>query len=110
MFNRSEIMKDAWVRYHDIRARYGKWQIERGLVDGSFSACLKTAWRVAKKHAAATARQARIDAMLTSANGERLCGLLRALENSKYLSFRYDLGAERARIEQAISELIGEAA
>lgn len=109
-FNRSEIMKDAWARYRDIRVQYSAKQIELGFVDGSFSACLVIAWRVAKKQAAAKARQARIDAMLTSTNGERLRGLLGALQNSNFLSFRFDQAAERARIEQAISDLIGEAA
>lgn len=110
MFNRSEIMKDAWARYRDIRVRYSAKQIERGFVDGSFSACLVIAWRVAKKQAAAKARQVRIDAMLTTANGERLRGLLGALESSNYLSFRFSQGDERARIERAINQLIGEAA
>ena len=110
MFNRSQIMKAAWVRYHDIRARYGKWQIERGIVDASFSACLKTEWRIAKADAAKEARQRKIDALLTGPQASKLRGLLGALENVQYLSFRYRAGAEHAAIEQQIETLIGEAA
>jgi hypothetical protein len=110
MFNLSQIMTAAWAQYHDIRARYGKWQIERGIVDASFSACLKTAWRIAKADAAKAARQRKIDALLSSPSAARLRSLLNALENVQYLSFRYRAADERVAIERQIETLLGEAA
>jgi hypothetical protein len=110
MFNRSQIMTEAWARYRDIRARYGKWQIERGIVDASFSACLKTEWRIAKAGAAKAARQLKIDALLAGSKAGTLRALLSALENVQYLSFRYRAADERVAIERKIETLLGEAA
>lgn len=109
-FNLSQIMKDAWRRYRDIRAQYGAWQIERGLVDGSFSACLKASWRNAKLAAAEAARQAQIDALMLTPAGDRLRALNEALDQIQYLSFRYRAADHRAAIEREINARIQEAA
>lgn len=110
MFNYSQIMRAAWARYRDIRARYGKWQIERGIIDASFSACLKTEWRIAKADAAKAARQRKIDALLAGSQAGTLRALLTALENVQYPSFRFSASEQRATIERKIEALIGEAA
>jgi enoyl-[acyl-carrier-protein] reductase (NADH) len=59
MFNRAEIMKKAWAKYREFRKFYASWQIERGIVDASFSNCLSIAWRIAKSEASAAAAQAK---------------------------------------------------
>lgn len=59
-FNRSEIFKSAWAIYRSIHARYAPWQIERGVINGSFSHALKCAWAEAKAKAADNARLAAI--------------------------------------------------
>jgi hypothetical protein len=110
MFNRSAIMKDAWARYHQIRKSYGAWQIERGIVDGSFSACLKAAWRAAKASMAKAAEEAKLEAALKDPQGAALSGLLNALEQTNYLSFRYRASQQRASIQSQISRLVSVAA
>ncbi|RVG01634.1 hypothetical protein CN172_04390 [Sinorhizobium meliloti] len=109
-FNLSQIMRDAWGRYREIRRTYGAWQIERGIVDASFSSCLKTAWRVAKAAAAEAARPAKIDALLLTPAADRIRALQEALEQTQYLSFRYRAADHRAAIEREINALIEEAA
>ena len=109
-FNRSQIMKDAWKRWHDIRAKYAPWQLARGIVDGSFSACLKSAWRVAKNAAAAVAYKRKVEAAMEGPKGATVAALVNALQNVDYASFRYRAADQRAAIQAQIDQLISEAA
>lgn len=71
-FNRAAIMSDAWERYRYIRRQCSALQIARGIVDASFSACLKTAWRVAKQNRAKVADAAKVAPLAGTPAGERL--------------------------------------
>lgn len=110
MFNRSQIMTAAWARFRNIRANYGALQLKRMGADATFDACLKTEWRIAKADAVKEARQRKIDALLSSPKADKLRGLLTALENVQYLSFRYRAADQTAAIERQIEAMIGEAA
>ncbi|PYE98903.1 hypothetical protein C8J35_103504 [Rhizobium sp. PP-F2F-G38] len=110
MFNRSQIMKAAWVRFRNIRVNYHPTQIKRMGADATFGGCLKTEWRIAKADAAKEARQRKIDALLNSSQADTMRGLLTALENVQYLSFRYRAADHREAIERQIETLLGEAA
>ena len=110
MFNRSQIMKDAWAIYRDFRARYGAWQIEGGIIDASFSRCLRIAWASAKNAAAAVARKLRMDRVLAGPKGPKLEALLNALRNVDFLSFRYRAADQRDAINHQIETLIQECA
>lgn len=107
-FNLSQIMADAWRRYRDIRVKYGAWQIERGLVDASFSTCLKASWRKAKQVVAEAAGQIKIDALLLTPAAGRIRALKEALDQTQYLSFRYRAADHRAAIEREMNTLIEE--
>lgn len=85
MFHLGDIMADAWKRWRMVRESYGAWQIERGIIDGSFATALRTAWRVAKENAAKAARKARLDRVLAGPNGdqaERILGYIYLLDYS----------------------------
>lgn len=110
MFSKTQIMKDAWQRYRDMRVRYGAWQIERGIVDASFSACLKMAWNSAKNAAAAVARKVKMEKALVGPNAPTLKALLAALENVQYSSFRTNAREQRVAIQARIDALVSEAA
>lgn len=105
-FNRAAIMSDAWERYRDIRRRYATWQIARGIVDASFSACLKTAWRVAKQGRAKAADATKVAALAGTPAGERLRALNAALDQTGYLSLRYSAAAHRAAIKSEIASIV----
>lgn len=109
-FDKAAIMRDAWAIYRQFRNDYAPWQIERGIVDASFSRCLSIAWRKAKEARAKAVRQARIDALLLTPAGDRLRALRAALDATQYLSFRYNAADRRAQIEREIEALIQEAA
>ncbi|MCZ7488507.1 hypothetical protein [Rhizobium rhizogenes] len=104
-FDRAAIMADAWERYRYIRRQYGKWQIERGIVDASFSTCLKTAWRVAKQNRTKAAVAAKVATLTGTPTGERLRALSAALADTDTLSFRYSAAARRAAIKSEIAAL-----
>jgi hypothetical protein len=104
-FDRAAIMSDAWERYRDIRRRYAAWQIARGIVDASFSACLKTAWRVAKQDRAKAADAAKVTALAGTPACERLRALRTALAHTDTLSFRYSASARRAAIKSEIAAI-----
>lgn len=110
VYDLSRIMKDAWRRHRDIHARYEAWQIERGVVDGSFSACLKMAWRAAKNDAAAVAHKRKMDAVMAGPKGPTLTALVKALQSVDYASFRYRAADQRAAIQAQIDYLVSEAA
>ncbi|MCV3734980.1 hypothetical protein OCK02_02095 [Rhizobium sp. TRM96647] len=110
MFNRSQIMKDAWAFYRDFRTRYGAWQIERGHVDASFSRCLKMAWSAAKNAAATVAHKLRVQRALAGPKAPQLQVLLNALQNVDFLPFRCRAADQRAAINTKIETLIQECA
>jgi len=102
-FNLSNIMKKAWEHYRSLRQQYGAWQIERGIVDASFSACLKFAWKLAKKAADAAKLQ-------RHPNAGEITYLKAAIDALQYRSFRYTIEDDRRRLQARLSSLIGEAA
>ena len=104
-FDRSAIMADAWERFRYIRRQYSAKQIERGIVDASFSASLKTAWRVAKQNRAKAADAAKDATLEGTPAGERLRALRAALADTDTLSFRYSAAARRASIKSEIVAL-----
>jgi len=74
-FDRAAIMRKAWEKFQEFRARYASWQIERGIVDASFANCLRISWRIAKKEAAEKAAAARA----LASYGDRAADRVRAL-------------------------------
>lgn len=104
-FDRAAIMADAWERYRYIRRQYSAKQIERGIVDASLSACLKTAWRVAKKNREEARQAARVAGVMGTPAGARLRALQAALAATDTLSFRYSAAARRAAIKTEIAAL-----
>lgn len=104
-FDMAAIMSDAWERYRYIRRQYSARQIERGIVDASFSACLKTAWRVAKQNRTKAAVAAKVATLAGTPSGERLHALRAALADTDTLSFRYSAAARRAAIKSAIAAI-----
>lgn len=104
-FNRAAIMSDAWERFRYVRRQYSAKQIERGIVDASFSACLKTAWRVAKQGRAKAADAANVATLAGTPSGERLQALRAALADTDALSFRYSAAARRAAIKSEIAAI-----
>lgn len=104
-FDRAAIMSDAWERYSYIRRQYSARQIERGIVDASFSACLKTAWRVAKQNRTKAAVAAKVATLARTPAGDRLRALRAALADTDTLSFRYSAAARRAAIKTEIAAI-----
>lgn len=47
-YNLSQIMKDAWNRFHKYNAPYGKTREGRKIIVHTFASCLKAAWADAK--------------------------------------------------------------
>lgn len=74
-FDLSAIMRKAWAMYREFRVRYAPWQIERGIVDASFSNCLRISWRLAKQDAAEKAAAAKA----LASYGHRAAGRVREL-------------------------------
>lgn len=104
-FNLAAIMSDAWERYRRIRRQYASWQIERGIVDASFSACLKTAWRIAKQARARAVEAAEVAKLDGTPKGDRLNALRTALTHTDYLPLRYRASARRAAITAEIAAI-----
>lgn len=100
MFNRSEIFKAAWANYRAVRANYAAWQIERGLVDASFSAALKSAWRVAKAKAASESRQQAIESNPAAAS------IVHQIDMLKFKSSRSNIAVIRASLTAQLDQLI----
>ncbi len=105
-FDRAAIMSDAWEHFRYIRRQYSARQIERGIVDASFSACLKTAWRIAKQNRTKAAVAAKVAKLAGTPAGERLRALRAALADTDTLSFRYSAAARRAAIKSEIASTI----
>ncbi|MBD8555434.1 hypothetical protein IFT84_13060 [Rhizobium sp. CFBP 8762] len=110
MFNLSQIMKSAWAHYRNIHERYSPIQFKRGLIDGSFSRCLRIAWREAKEAVEAAAKAAKLAIIMAGPRGNTLRDLQAALIEVQYLSFRYRATDRRAALEQEIETLISQAA
>ncbi|MEH3109462.1 MAG: hypothetical protein PGN22_05080 [Agrobacterium cavarae] len=105
-FDRAAIMRNAWARYRRIRQQYADWQIERGIVDASFSACLVVAWRIARQEREEAIKAAKVAQVMQTPAGERLRGLQAALEGADRLSFRYSAAARRTAIKSEIAQLL----
>lgn len=105
-FDRALIMRNAWARYRRLRQQYADWQIERGIVDASFSACLVIAWRIAKQEREAASKAAKAAKLAGTPVGDRLRALNAALEQTNYLSLRYSAAARRAAIKAEISFIV----
>lgn len=110
MFSKSEIMRDAWAMWREKRARYAAWQFERGIHDGSFSTCLRTAWAKAKRARDNAERRAKVERILSGPKGLTLIEMQRALEAVDYLPSHMNASRRRASITAQIEALIQEAA
>lgn len=106
-FDRAAIMQKAWERYHRIHRQYADWQIERGIVDASFSACLVTAWRIAKQEREEAITAVKVAKLSGTPAGDRLRALNSALEQTGYLSLRYSAAARRSAIKSQIAAITG---
>ena len=107
-FDKAAIMRAAWVHYRQFRETYSAWQIARGIVDASFSRCLKLVWRKAHETRAKVTRQAKLGALMATPAGDRIRALTSAVEQTQYLSFRYSASDERAAIQHEINIIIEE--
>lgn len=104
-FDRAAIMQKAWERYRWIRRQYADWQIARGIVDASFSACLVTVWRIAKEEREEAMKAAKVAQVMQTPVGDRLRALQSALDATQYLSLRYSAAARRAAIKTEIAAI-----
>lgn len=103
--DRAAIMVEAWARYRRIRRQYAPWQIERGIVDASFSACLVIAWRVAKQEREKARQAVKVAAVMQTEVGPRLRALQVALADTDRLSFRYSAAARRTAVKSEIAAI-----
>lgn len=108
--NRSEIMKATWKRWRYIRRAYGQWQIDSGIVDASFSAALRCAWRQAKDAMKVAIRRAVLTALEGTEAGNEIAALHEAIEGCDRLSFRYDANARRKQLQSRINQILKEVA
>ena len=104
MFNKSEIMKEAWAHYRHMHETYAAWQFERGIHDGSFSAALKIAWARAKSRKAEAARKA------AEASNPRVVALRAAIHDLQYRGFACNIRRERNQLEAEIDAIMKQAA
>lgn len=104
--DRADVMKAAWIFYRLTHSRYAVWQIKRGIVDGSFAAALRTAWRVAKDQKAKALQHAAIEAAKKGLNGNRIVSIQNEIAALSYKSLRYDIGVMRRRLEAELANLI----
>lgn len=100
MFDKSQIMKDAWAHFREIHATYADWQFERGIHDGSFSNALKVAWRQAKARAAEIARK------LKEMANPQVVALRQSIEALTYKGFAHNIKRERAVLEGRINAIM----
>ncbi len=98
MFNRSQIMKAAWVRFRSVRQRYAPWQIARGIVDGSFACALRFAWQDAK-------REAQKAAALAGPNADRIAAIQAQIADLKYKSFQMNVEPRRMALQRELADL-----
>lgn len=100
VFNLSEIMKTAWKHYRFVHAHYGAWQIERGIIDGSFANALRIAWCQAKEAAAKVEKEHRL---ATGPNAERAASIQQEIAFLTYKPARYDIVMMRRRLETELA-------
>lgn len=74
-------------------------------MDASFSACLTTAWRVAKQNRAKAADAAKVAKLADTPAGKRFRALGAALAETDTLLFRYSAAARRAAIKSEIAAI-----
>lgn len=91
MFNRSEIMKSAWARYHTVRCEAESRAVAKGFLKERFRNCLKAAWSVAKQRA--------------NNSQDRIRSLQAEIFDLQFKSFRVDIAAERERLQSEIEAL-----
>ena len=101
-FNLSEIMKAAWKHYRFVRANYADWQIERGIIDGTFANALRTAWRLAKE---ASAEAEKALSLTSGPNAARAEAIQQEIDSLKYKTLRYDTVTMRRRLETELAAL-----
>lgn len=104
MFNKSEIMNQAWAIYRRIHATYADWQFERGIHDGSFSGALKQAWRSVKRAAAEAALKV-LEALIPEARAIRA-----EIDALKYKGFAHNIHRELVALEEELAAILFKAA
>jgi hypothetical protein len=104
--DRADVMKAAWIFFRLTRARYAAWQFDRNIVDGSFAAALRTAWRVAKDQRARSLQHAAVEAAKNGPNGHRIRAIQSEIDGLSHKSLRYDIGAMRRRLESELANLV----
>jgi hypothetical protein len=96
--SKSDVMREAWSIFHDTRRRYEAWQLVNR-EDGTFSGCLRQAWRVVK---AAVERVKRDELLASNAQAR---AIQQAIDDLSLKSFRYDISAERRELETKLAAL-----
>ena len=96
--NKSRIFKLAWKLFRRVHARYGAWQITRGIVDGSFSHALRAAWAEEKRLVRAAQGRA--------AHSKQIRVLEARKEALSYKPIGHRISAERASLDRQINQLI----
>lgn len=102
MFDRRQIMIAAWEHYRWVRESYAPWQIERGIVEGTFANALRIAWRIAKEAAAEAKREIQL---ATGPSAVRAAEIRSDLDGLTYRSLRYDVPAMRRALEAELEAL-----
>ncbi len=106
-FDRAAIMRAAWENYRYLCGQYANWQIERGLVDVSFSRCLKAAWANAKKEMADARARAAIHAAYGERAAERVQALTLELMRIDARPWKMSTRADRVAVQAEINTLKG---
>lgn len=101
-FDRAAIMRAAWSHYRSIRERYADWQIERGIIDGSFANALRIAWMAAKKEAAEVEKAQRL---WNGPNAERAAAIRQEIDLLMYKSLQINIAPMRAKLEAELAAL-----
>lgn len=101
--SRSKVMHKAWELYRYVRRRYAQWQIDRGLIDASFSAALKAAWRAVKEEAV------KLALTILPAVVSRLEALRAEIDALKYKPFGHHIARERVALEASIARVLAPA-
>ena len=107
-FDLSAIMRRAWEKYREFRCRYAPWQIARGIVDASFSNCLRISWRLAKQEAEEKAAAAKALASYGDRAAERVRELtaeLMRIDAQSWGMRSHRSANTRAAIQSEISNL-----
>lgn len=98
MFNRSQIMMDAWALYYRKANRY--WTHDRRL----FGRCLKQIWEEAKSEPVEIAPT--VEAAVAGKNAAQIIAIRSQIDALKYKSLRYDIEPMRRELETRIADLM----